>query len=359
MAKIVSVHSLTLPFEVQQQTAQKITHALFSEKIEQLERYLKVFQNGEIDTRYVCMPLEWYAKDHTFEERNSHYCEQAVALAKEAIVGCLQNEELLRTPVSPSEIDAIFFVSSTGIATPSIEALLMNELPFRNDTKRIPIWGLGCAGGAAGLSRAFDYCQAYPEANVLVVCVELCSLTFQKDDLSKSNIIGISLFSDGVSCALITGSESAIQPVKPVPTIVATDSRLLPDSEDVMGWSVQDSGLHVIFSKSIPAIIEKWLGPIVEQFLSSEQRTASEVNHFIAHPGGKKVLQSYEKTLSFPPEKLDSSRTILRTFGNMSSPTVLYVLEHVMHQSIPQEDIGIIAALGPGFSSELLLVEWT
>ena len=175
----------------------------------------------------------------------------------------------------------------------------MNLLPFRDDTKRVPIWGLGCAGGAAGISRAYEYCLAYPTANVLVLSVELCSLTFQKDDYSKSNLVGASLFSDGVACALVAGDYSNIKANQPMPKIIATSSKFMPDSEDVMGWDVKNSGLHVIFSKSIPSIITKWLGPFVHEFLSVNELTKDDITHFVAHPGGKKVLESYEAALGF------------------------------------------------------------
>ncbi|CAM5195618.1 Type III polyketide synthase OS=Lysinibacillus sphaericus OX=1421 GN=LS41612_01950 PE=3 SV=1 [Lysinibacillus sphaericus] len=174
---------------------------------------------------------------------------------------CLQNESFLEAPISPNEIDAIIFVNSTGISTPSIDARIMNQLPFSDRLKRIPLWGLGCAGGAAGISRAYDYCKAHPQAKVLVVCVELCSLTFQQNDFSKSNLIGASLFADGAACILVCGDDAAIQTKKAVPSIVTTGSKWMPDSENVMGWNIKNNSFHVVFQKSIPAIITNLLMP--------------------------------------------------------------------------------------------------
>ncbi len=359
MPKILSVSSFNPPHKIEQVQAAELTRALFSDKFDNIERLLKVFENGEIQTRHLCMPLEWFHEHHDFEERNLLYLDFAIQYGVQAVLSCLEGTDTLETPVAPADIDAFFFVSSSGLATPSIEARIMNILPFNDDTKRIPIWGLGCAGGAVGLSRAYDYCRAYPEANVLVLAVELCSLTFQKDDFSKSNLIGASLFSDGVACALIGGERTHVRTKKAVPKIVATTSKLMPDSENVMGWDVKNNGLHVVFSKSIPSIITQWLGPFVHDFLNTHRLSNGDIAHFVAHPGGKKVLEAYEHALHFEAKKTDISRKVLQENGNMSSPTVLYVLERFMAQTPTAGEYGLVAALGPGFCGELLLLEWT
>lgn len=358
MPKILSVSTFKPPYEVKQEQAVELTRSLFSEKFQDIERLLKVFQNGEIETRNVCMPLDWYGKAHTFEERNQLYIDHAVDFGIQAVLTCLQGDGMLEAPIDPSMIDAIFFISSSGISTPSIDARIMNRIPFRDDTKRIPIWGLGCAGGAAGISRASEYCRAFPEANVLVLSVELCSLTFQKDDYSKSNLVGVSLFSDGVACALVAGDASTVKSKITAPAIIATTSKLMPESEDVMGWDVKNNGLYVVFSKSIPAIITNWLGPFVHEFIGKYGLLKNDLTHFVAHPGGKKVLGAYEKALGFDPTKTEISRDILRENGNMSSPTVLYVLEKFMRNKPVAGDYGLMAALGPGFCGELLLLRW-
>lgn len=358
MPKIASVCTVNPVYSVNQTEASSLTYHLFKDHFQQIERLMNVFNNGDIHKRHICMPLDWFREAHDFEERNHLYIEHAVHYGVQAIQKCLANEAQLERSVHPSEIDAIFYISSSGIATPSIEARIMNLLPFSDDTKRIPIWGLGCAGGAAGLSRASEYCLAFPKANVLVLAIEFCSLTFQKDDYTKSNLVGASLFSDGIACALITGNASSIQTIKPSPKILGTASKFMPNAEDVMGWDVKNSGLHVIFSKSIPAIITKWLGPFVHEFLDDYALSKNDVTHFIAHPGGKKVLSAYEDALQFPQNKTNISREILRDYGNMSSPTVLYVLERFLEQDPATNEIGLMAALGPGFCGELLLLRW-
>ena len=358
MPKIASISTYKPPYALEQSNIEQLTKELFQDKIAQLDRLLKVFENGEIENRYFCVPLEWHKTDHTFEERNNLYIELATQYSVEVIQACLQNNTFLQQSISPEEIDAIIFVSSTGISTPSIDARVMNKLPFSDRMKRIPIWGLGCAGGAAGISRAFDYCSAHPTEKVLVVCVELCSLTFQPNDYSKSNLIGASLFADGAACVLVCGDEVQLESPKPMPHILNTASKWMPDSEDVMGWDIKNSGLHVVFSKSIPSIISKWLGPFMDEFLAEEQITQDQIVNFVTHPGGKKVLKAYEDTLNLKEDQTSISREILKKHGNMSSPTVLYVLEQFMLQENNDGDVGLLVALGPGFCGEAVLLNW-
>lgn len=358
MPKIASISTYKPPFTLNQSNIEELTKELFKNKIPQLERLLKVFENGDIVTRQFCVPLEWHRTNHSFEERNNLYIDLAIKYGVEVIQACLQNDSFLANPISTKEIDAIIFVSSTGISTPSIDARIMNHLPFSERVKRLPIWGLGCAGGAAGISRAFDYCKAHPAAKVLVVCIELCSLTFQPNDFSKSNLIGASLFADGVACALICGDEVKHTSKKSIPFILNTGSKWMPHSEDVMGWDIKNNGLHVVFSKSIPAIITKWLGPFIHEFLNEQQLSIQQLKYFIAHPGGKKVLQAYEEALNFTEDFTSISRDILKNHGNMSSPTVLYVLEQFMLKDSQPNDYGLLVALGPGFCGEAVLLQW-
>ena len=358
MPKIVSVSTYEPPYSIEQSNLKLLTKELFQDRFHQLDRLLNVFENGEIQSRQFCVPVEWYKQEHTFEERNNLYIELATKFSVEAINRCVENQNFLEEPVSLEEINAIIFVSSSGISTPSIDAHVMNLIKFSNRIKRIPIWGLGCAGGASGISRAFDYCSAHPKEKVLVVCVELCSLTFQKNDYSKSNLVGASLFADGVACALVCGDEVTIQTKKPIPSILNTASNWMPNSLDVMGWEIKDDGLHVIFSKDIPSIISNWLGPFIQEFLSENGITQDNLQHFIAHPGGKKVLKAYENALNLTEDFTAISREVLRSHGNMSSPTVLYVLEKFMLDDCQAGEYGLLAALGPGFSGETVLLQW-
>lgn len=361
MPTIASVSTFKPPHSLKQSVTMEFARELFSDSYQDIERLLTVFSNGEIEERQFAVPLEWFRNEHSFQERNNLYIELATKFAAEVIKLCLKNPTFLKEEIDVSAIDAIILVSSSGVATPSLDARVMNILPFSPHTKRIPLWGLGCAGGVAGVSRGYDYCKAYPEACVLVVCVELCSLTFQRNDRSKSNLIATSLFGDGSASALILGDETPLRDVAKQtvqPMILASQATLMPNSEDVMGWELKDSGLHVVFSRDIPNIIKKWLRPNVETFLQLQKLSFSELIDFIAHPGGKKVLDAYVNALGIEAEMLRESQRILKMHGNMSSPTVLYVLEEFMKKEHKHGDYGLMAALGPGFSSELLLLQW-
>lgn len=360
MPVILSVAESVPPISVKQAEVMKFAEQLFSTSFHDIKRLLTVFVNGQIEKRHFVKELEWYTANHSLEEKNNAYIESAVELGRKAIGKSLSTPLFLKQPIPYNEIEAIITISSTGISTPSLEARIMNLLPFSPHTKRIPIWGLGCAGGASGLSRAYEYCLAFPKAKVLVLSVELCSLTFQRNDYSKSNLVGTSLFADGVACVVVCGDESnysEYQQQIALPKIIATNSTLMPDSLDVMGWEVKNQGLHVVFSRSIPSIVENWLKPNVNEFLIAHQTLVGDLTHFIAHPGGKKVLEAYVKALSLPKEMIEPSLNVLKNYGNMSSATIFYVLKHYMEVANKGE-IGLAAALGPGFSSELLLLRW-
>ncbi|KAB2338261.1 type III polyketide synthase [Cytobacillus depressus] len=360
MPSIVSVAEAIPSYILKQDEAMDFARDLFSDSFQDIERLLRAFHNGQIEKRHFVKGLEWFKTEKTFAERNDAYIENAVELGAEAIESCLRSEVFLKRGISYEEIDAIFFISSSGISTPSIEARIMNKLAFSPHTKRIPIWGLGCAGGASGLSRAYEYCLAFPSAKAIVLAIELCSLTFQRNDRSKSNLIGTSLFADGVACALITGDQvdrKSFQRLESVPAIIATQSSFMPDSLDVMGWEMRNEGLYVVFSKDIPTIIEGWLKPNVNNFLLQEKMAIGDIHHFIAHPGGKKVIDAYIRTLGIDSEMTNISLDVLKEYGNMSSVTILYVLKRFMEIGKSGE-FGLATALGPGFSSEMLLLRW-
>jgi alkylresorcinol/alkylpyrone synthase len=356
MPYLLSASHIKLPYLLSQEKIMEFSREIFGSSFKSIDRLLKAFTNGQVENRYFSNDLDWFKKDHSFADRNDLYIKQAVKFGKEAIEKCLTNSEFLK-----EELHAFFFISSTGVATPTIDARIMNELPFNPHAKRIPIWGLGCAGGASGLSRAFEYCRAYPTAKVIVLSVELCSLTFQRNDISKSNLIGTSLFSDGVSCVLVCGDEVPDEQYSRKGRhlkFLDSQSTLMPNSLDVMGWDVKDQGLYVIFSKDIPTIIKDWLKPNVQEFLAGNGMDLGDVKDFIAHPGGKKVIDAYHESLGFGEGMTAVSMRILREFGNMSSATILYVLERFMQRGGNKGEVGLAAALGPGFSSELVLMRW-
>jgi alkylresorcinol/alkylpyrone synthase len=308
-----------------------------------------VFDHAAIDRRFLSCPVEWFCETHTFAERNAIYTQMACQLAAEAIQQCLQ-----QTNVTADQIDHLIFVSTTGIATPSIDAHLINQLGFSSHIRRTPIWGLGCAGGVAGLSRAYEYATGFPSSRVLLVAVELCSLTFRPQDRDKSNFIATSLFGDGAAAVLVVGDEIE---VPQAPVVVDSLSTLWPDSLDVMGWDVVEDGLKVVFSKDIPTIVRQQVKPLVDGFLAHCQVPIEEITYMISHPGGKKVLAAYEQALGLPAEKFMFSYDVLRHFGNMSAVTVLFVLQKVLESNL-KTGYGLMTTLGPGFSSELLLIRW-
>jgi len=338
-----------------------IARSLFGKSFPDIDRLLSIFDNSLVQRRHFAMPIEWYSQPHSLQERNDLFIKLATEYGIEAINACLSSSEFLAGDVPSEEIDAIFFVSTTGMATPSIEARIMNRMSFSPRTRRIPIWGLGCAGGVAGIALADAYCQANPRAKVILIALELCSLTFQLSDLSKSNLVGVSLFADGVTCVLVAGEESKIplsagHPYRP--KIRSSRTTLMPNSEGIMGWDVKDDGLYVVFSRNIPVVIRGWLKDNIEEYLTSEDLSLGDIRHFVAHPGGRKILEAYQDSLNIPEAMTRISRAVLAEHGNMSSPSVVYVLREFMLESIGQGEIGLMTALGPGFSSELLLLEW-
>ena len=342
---------------VRQEDARALVTALFKDRLTaDDQRLFAVFENTGIEARHICMPLEWYAGDHDFGVRNDLYMEHALALASAAIDTALASAGL-----GPRDVDHLLFVSSTGLATPSLDARLANALGMRADVRRTPIWGLGCAGGAAGIARARDFALADPRATVLLVALELCSLTFQREEVTRRNLVATSLFSDGAAAALVLGAEAdagggSAPATRPL-ALVAARSTLWPDTLDVMGWEVDSTGLHVVFSRDIPTIVRDWVRPNVDAFLAAHGLSLETLTHVVAHPGGPKVLAAYAEALGLPLAAFRHAAAVLRESGNMSSPTCLFVLERALVAGdIRAGDSAILAALGPGFASEIVLM---
>ncbi|SDZ28452.1 type III polyketide synthase [Thermoactinomyces sp. DSM 45892] len=354
MSRIVAVGTAVPPHIFRQSDVKSYVEHTFSDSVEHIDRYLSIFENTAIQQRRMSQPLEWFQEDHTFAQRNQIYIEMACKLGEEAILRCLA-----QSGYQTREIDHLIFVSTTGLATPSIDAHLVHRLNMNPHIKRTPIWGLGCAGGVVGLTRALEFARACPDEKILLVAVELCGLTFRKNDRSKSNIVATSLFADGAAAVLVTGSEVPIR--VPQDTFLhyhSSQSRVFPDSLDVMGWDLEDDGLKVVFSKEIPTLVKKEVGPVLQSFLQNQGLTHKDIQRWMAHPGGKKVLQAYEEITGLPAESFASASEILRDFGNMSSVTVLFVLQHELQNQHLAQEKGILMAMGPGFSAEFLLVEW-
>jgi alkylresorcinol/alkylpyrone synthase len=262
---------------------------------------------------------------------------------------------LARAGLKPSDLDAIFFVSITGVASPSIDARLVNRLGLAPRIRRTPIFGLGCVAGAAGLARAADYVRAYPAQTALLVSVELCSLTIQRDDLSVANLISCGLFGDGAAAVIVTGAERGLAG----PRIVATRSVFYPGTEDVMGWNISEKGFRILLSPEVPEMARKHLGRDTDEFLASEGIERSDIGCWLLHTGGPKVLEAMEEALNLHGGELSVSWECLRKAGNLSSASVLQVLEETMERHRPAPGTwGLLAAMGPGFCSELVLLRW-
>ena len=351
--RLIALATAVPPRVVLQDDVRRLAAHLFSAAIDPDSRLLDVYENAEIEKRHLCVPLEWLGERHTFGECNDLYIENAKRLGGEVARAALE-----RARLSARDIDHIVFVSSTGLATPSIDALLCNDLGCRVDIRRTPIWGLGCAGGAAGLSRARDFALADPSARVLFISLELCSVTFQPDDVSKKNLVAASIFGDGAAAAIVVGADVAPTNVASrALELVAAQSILWKDTLDVMGWTIDGNGLHVVFSRDIPSIVREHVRPSLAAFLDRCGLAIDEVEHLVTHPGGMKVLRAYAEALGLAPERLRHARDVLRDYGNMSSPSCLFVLERYLSaREIGAGDRAVVSALGPGFSAEYVLM---
>ncbi|TDQ41473.1 type III polyketide synthase [Aureibacillus halotolerans] len=348
MAKIEAVGTAVPPYTYSQKEIIPIVEHMFSDAFPDIGRLLSVFENGLVNTRSFAQPLSWYLEEHSFADKNRCFQEAAFHTALLAAQRCLENHDT-------KAVDAIFFVTSTGIKTPGLEVDLIDALSLSGDIERYPLWGLGCAGGVSGINKALQYCDHYPDRVALLVCVEMCSTTFQKDDHSKSNLIGTSLFADGAACALVSGKRVKASGV--LPHWVSSYQSLQPQSQKLMGWNVENDGLHVIFGRQIPSVVKSWVVPELTQFLQRNNVSTENIVSYISHPGGRKVLEAYEESFQVDKKMFSASYNVLQKYGNMSSPTVLFVLQEIMKQ--PQKHgNALMTALGPGFSSDAALLEW-
>lgn len=308
-----------------------------------LDRLIPVFANAGIDTRYSCVPVEWYDRPHGWAERNELYLEHAVRLLERATRAALADAGL-----AANQLDAVVTISTTGIATPSLDARLLNRLGMRPDVTRLPVFGLGCAGGVAGLARAADLARARPGSNVLFLVVELCALCFRRGDNSKSNVVATALFGDGAAAGIVSTDGDG-------PVLGAAGEHTWPDSLGVMGWDVMEDGLKAIFSRDIPALVRSELRAAAETFLARHGLTLDGIDHVVCHPGGVKVLSAIEEAFALAAGALDHARAVLRDCGNMSAATVLFVLERTLKAGASGRVL--LSALGPGFTAGFLVLE--
>jgi alkylresorcinol/alkylpyrone synthase len=307
-------------------------------------------ESMKVEGRYAVESIEFYENMQTWGEANNTWIKHALDLGEKSLCRALQKAGL-----EPRDLSAIFVTSVTGIAAPSIDARLVNRMGLSPNIKRIPIFGLGCVAGAAGISRAADYVRAYPGEAAALLSVELCSLTLQKDDLSMAHLISALLFGDGAAAAVVVGSEVDSDG----PEILATKSIFYPNSERVMGWDISEKGFRIVLSPEVPDTVIKHLGGDVDEFLAEQGLTRGDIKSWIMHTGGPKVLEATAIALGLSEKDLAASWNCLKKVGNISSTSVLLVLEDVYtHRRPAPGALSILAAMGPGFCSELVLLKW-
>jgi len=307
-----------------------------------------------VDGRYFCRPLEDYYELDTWGKTNDVWIETAETLGEQAISTLLRE-----TGLPPEKIGTIIFVSVTGIACPSIDARIMNKMKLPIHIKRTPIFGLGCVAGASGLARAADYVKAYPDQAAILLSVELCSLTWQRDNISIPNLISSGLFGDGCGAVLMAGTELADEIGYEGPSITASQSTFYPNTHDVMGWGISENGFRIVLSADVPAVVKEHLARNVNDFLAAHGLVHSDIGTWIMHTGGPKVLEANAEALGLTREDFALSWESLRRAGNLSSASVLMVLNDVMREHRPAKGTrSLLVAMGPGFCSEMLLLEW-
>lgn len=355
--RIASVGTAYPPHRYSQTAIADALTARWQDRMEEPRLINRLFANCGVDFRNLVFPLHVYENLSGFGPTNDAWIVAAVELGQKAVTTALN-----RVGLTPADISAIFFASVTGIASPTIDARLINLMPFPTSVKRTPIFGLGCVAGAAGISRASDYVRAFPDQYALLLSVELCSLTWQDNDQSIANLISCGLFGDGAAAVVIAGSETALAkktcPCKG-PRVLDTLSTFYRDTEHIMGWSIGDMGFKIVLSPDVPKVVNEHLRGNVESFLTKNGLTMDDITSYIFHSGGPKVLEAMENTLNLPPDALAPSWKSLREVGNLSAASVLAVLEDVLVNSPGKPGTySILAAMGPAFCSELVLLQW-
>ncbi|MFI4936633.1 MAG: type III polyketide synthase [Caulobacterales bacterium] len=340
-AVLLSLASASPPHEFMQSEVTAQARRLFGHRFRDFERLAPVFQNTGILRRQGVMPMEWYFEDHSWPDRTRAYLAGAVDLFCAAAEAALA-----RAGLSAAQVDTVVTISSTGISTPSLEARAMGRLGFREDVARVPVFGLGCAGGVTGLSLAARLARSQPGSIVLVVAVELCTLACRLDELTSANLVATALFGDGAAACVVRAGGDGLAEIE------GGGEHTWPDSLDIMGWNVDPQGFGVIFDRSIPTFAEAHLRPAVEGMLGRMGLKMADVDRFVCHPGGAKVIEALEKSLDLGQGALTHERDVLADHGNMSAPTVMFVLERVLAEK-PRGRL-TMTSLGPGFTASCL-----
>jgi len=322
----------------------------WADKLDEPDMLDRLHARTGVKTRSLVLPITAYPELKNWGEANQIWIDAACELGESAIRAALQ-----RAGLSVSDPAALFFVSISGVASPSIDAKLINRMGLNRNIKRVPIFGLGCVAGAAGIARAADYVRAFPDEVAVLLSVELCSLTIQRDDLSTANLISSGLFGDGAAAVVVCGDR---RPCKG-PRILATKSVFYPETEDVMGWDIGHTGFRIVLSKEVPNMVYKHLAGDIDAFLADHGLRRSDVGAWVMHTGGPAILTATENALALNDGALAASWDCLSRVGNLSSSSVLFVLEEFLERRKPAPGTyGLLAAMGPGFCSELVLLQW-
>lgn len=352
--RIATVGRAFPPYRYEQAEISAKLEEVWKDHAPVLRRLPSLHENVLVKQRHLSLPIEDYIKPRTFGENNDTWIRVALDLGEEAI-----NQALEAVDLKGTDIDALFTVSVTGIASPSLDARLVNRMGLRTDLKRTPIFGLGCVGGVAGISRAADYVRAFPDQIAVLLSVELCSLTFQPDDRSVANLISAGLFGDGAAAVIIVGEERAKKMGLKAPRILNTRSVFYPDTEDIMGWRVMDTGFKLILSPEVPAVAREMLAPDADCFLKDNGLVRDDISSWVCHPGGPKVLSAMQEGLGLPNEAVQHSWNALAEQGNLSSSSVLMVLRETLAEgALAPGAHGLCIAMGPAFCSEFVLYQW-
>jgi len=350
MARIAAVGVAFPPNFYDQETLLAAFRLHWASRHYNLDRLEALHRNVLVGGRHLALPLEQYPGLSGFGAANDAWIRVALDVGEAAV-----RNALAAAGLSAGDVDAIIFVSSTGVATPSLDARLANRLGLPARVKRMPIFGLGCVAGAAGIARAADYLKAFPDDVAVLLSVELCSLTLQREDLSIPNLIASGLFGDGGAAVVLTGRRRT----RRGPKVLATRSVFYPDTEKVMGWNITDNGFKVLLSAEVPEVARRFLRRDVDAFLDDNGLSRDRISTWVAHPGGPKVLMAMAEALEVGDEALAATWRCLREVGNLSSTSVLLVLKDILeNQAPPAGSYGVIVALGPGFCSEFVLVRW-
>lgn len=350
--RISGVGSALPEFCYPQETLTQALKQYWGSRLERPEQFERLHAHMKVATRHVAFPMTRYLDFHSFGDTNAAWFEAAQELGERALDAALDD-----AGVSRGDLHALIVVSVTGVASPSLDARLINRMGLRADIRRTPIFGVGCVGGALGLSRAADHVRAYPEHNAAVLAVEACSLTLDRNDFSTANLIATGLFGDGAAAAIVSGDRAA--PSASGPKILDSRSVFYPETEEIMGWDISEQGFKIVLSPQLMDLIRRNLGRDVDAFLTSHGLSRADIGNWVLHNGGPRVLEAMQDSLGLEQGEAQVSWSSLNRIGNLSSASVLMVLEDTLKEHRPAPGaLGLLLAMGPGFSSEMILLRW-